>query len=156
MRFEFKPNEEILNVSIIYRPQEGSFDVETSHDSLPSAFTSVQVNELQLQLDERGRVLYADGYCPHFGWCETQATPPFAYQAALVVKDVDFFLAGVSVALSTSRWPVSVNRKLGWVCVGEQLPSASCSAVEFATGSIAVVDGGKLKSIWLKPTALPA
>lgn len=155
MRFEFNPNEEILNVLVIYRPQEGSFDVETPHASLPSAFTSVQVNELQLQLDEQGRVLYADGYCPHFGWCETQATPPSTHRAALFVKDVDF-VAGVSVALSTSRWPVSVNRKMGWVCIGEQRPSASCSAIEFATGCIALVDGGSLKSIWLKPKALPA
>jgi hypothetical protein len=155
MRFEFQSNEKILNVSVIYRPQEGSFDVETSHASLPSAFTSVQVNELQLQLDEQGRVLYADGYCPHFGWCETRATPPSASRAALFVRDVNF-VAGVSVAISTSRWPVSVNRKMGWVCIGEQLPSASCIAVEFATGSIALVDGGALKSVWLKPTALPA
>lgn len=155
MRFEVQPSVEVLDISVIYRPQEYSFAVEMRPGPLPSAFTSVQVNELQLQLDDEGRVLYADGYCPHLGWSETQGTPPSAHRAGLFVKDVDF-VAGVSVALSASRWPVSVNRKLGWVCIGEQRASASCSGVEFATGSIAVVDAGSLKSIWLKPTALPA
>jgi hypothetical protein len=155
MRFEVQPGVEVLDISVIYRPQEYSFGVEQRHGALPPAFTSVQVNELQLQLDEQGRVLYADGYCPHVGWSETQATPPSAHRATLFVKDVDF-VAGVSVALSTSRWTVSVNRSMGWVCVGEQRSSASCSAVEFASGSIAVVDGGSLKAIWLKPTVLPS
>jgi len=155
MRFQIQPDVEVLDVSVLYRPEEGSFDVEPRHSTVPSAFTSVQVNELQLQVDEQGRVLYADGYCPHFGWSETQAIPPPAHRGTLFIRDVEF-IAGVSVALSTSRWPVSVNRKMGWVCVGEQHPCASCSAVEFAAGSIALVGGGSLKSIWLKPTALPA
>jgi len=154
MRFEVQPGCETLDISVIYRSQEYSFGVEVAHRSLPSAFTSIQVNELQLQLDEEGRVLYADGYCPHMGWSEMQANPPSARRGALYVRDLSL-VAGVSVAVSSSRWPVSVNCKMGWVCVGQQLPAVSCSAVEFATNSIAVVEEGFLKSVWLKPRELP-
>lgn len=154
MRFEVQPGVETLEITVIYRPQEYSFGVERQHGPLPTAFTSVQVNELQLEVDEQGRVLYVDGYCPNMGWSETEAAPPSARRAALFVKDVNF-LAGVSVVVSTSRWPVSVNSNLGWVCIGEQFSSAASSAVEFATGCVAVMDGNSLKSVWLKPRALP-
>lgn len=154
MHFEIQPDGETLDVSVIYRPHEYSFSVENANGPLPLAFTSVQVNELQLQLDEGGRVLYVDGYCPHTGWTETVATPPSACRGTLFVRDIDC-MAGVSVALSSSRWPVTVNRTAGWICLGEQFPPASCNAVEFAADSIAVVEDDLLKAIWLKPRELP-
>jgi len=155
MRFEIQPSDEVLDISVIYRPEEYAFGIEHRHGRIISPFTSIQVNELQLQLDEQGRVLYADGYCPHLGWSETKANPPSAHRGVLLVRDLDL-VAGVSIALTTSRWPVSVNRTTGWVCIGEYLPSKGSGAVEFANKSIAVVERGLLKSIWLKPIILPA
>lgn len=154
VRIEPRPDHKALDISVTYNPQEYSFAVKMRQGPLPSTFTSLQVNELQLQADEHGRVLYTDGYCPHVSWSETRANPPRAYRGALFIRDVEL-VPGASIAVSDLRWPVSVNRETGWVCVGDQVASRSCDAVEFAAHTIAVLDGGSLKSIWLEPCELP-
>jgi hypothetical protein len=153
MRFEVNPRLEPIEVSVVYKSDEYSFSVETNF-ALPPAFTSVQVNEVQLELDREGRVLYADGYCPHTGWSEMQSNPPGARRGGLFVRDI-LFAAGVSIRISKERWPVGMNQQTGWVCIGEQLQLGASCAVEFAADSIAVLEGGSLKALWLKPCKLP-
>jgi len=55
---------------------------------------------------------------------------------------------------SDDEWPVYVNQKTGWICVGN--PERSGEAVEFMNNCVAVVDNNnKLVSLWLKPQELP-
>jgi kynureninase len=39
----------------------------------------------------------------------------------------------------------------GWFCMGEKERALNAEAVEFATGCVAVVVGGRLASLWVKP-----
>ena len=117
---------------------------------------SVLVNELQLEVDEENRVLYAWGLCPSTMWRPTRAMPPPALQQVLEVVTEKQMIPGVSLQVNQERWPVAVNAERGWVCVGDAEAGGSGETpVEFAPGTIAVLAGDRLRAVWLHPQSLP-
>lgn len=155
MHFEIQPDAKFSDVSVVYTTDEYSFGVRPESDRVPNTISSIMINNVQLQMDEHGRIFYVDGYCYHGRWLEADICPPPATRGALIVTGLQI-APGVSVRLTpVGAWPVSVNRKTGWVCIGEHQSKPSWQAVEFARGSIAALENGTLESVWLKPLQLP-
>ena len=69
------------NSVLVYRPEEYSFDMEPA----PSrSFTSVLVDDLNLEIDEAGKVISVWGMCPHTRWVETTLARPEAERGDIV------------------------------------------------------------------------
>jgi hypothetical protein len=139
-----------------YVPSDYAFRFEP--DQGVGEYSSIQINSLQLAVDERGVLLYAYGYCPIIRYQETELLPPKPDRAAsLVAQTEKEFVPGIAVGLGgPASWPVRVNKRSGWVCLGEPSTDETLTAVEFATGLIAVVRGSQLVCVWLRPVALPS
>lgn len=119
---------------------------------------SVSLNELQLMVDENNRrVVFVEGYCPHFRWKVRTFVAPTARQAGLIVVFDEEPVPGVSRRVSgEARWSTFADPRSGWICIGEEPGLEAGSAVEFARDTIAVLDEqGRLRSLWLRPAHIP-
>ena len=152
MRFQVEDgvDAEQERLVLVYRSQDYAFDVEPR--PLGGGW-SLLVNDLQLEVDEAGRVLYLWGLCPSDAWSETCDSPPAYRRGALRAEVPDDFAPGQAMHINRKRWPVSVNRHEGWVRIGEKHGGEDC--VEFANGMVACLAAGRLTSIWLRPASLP-
>jgi hypothetical protein len=135
----------VLGRGIVYRYDEYSFDT-----LLSEGFTSVLINDLNVEMDASNCVVGVWGLCPHPRWIDRILTPPAAEKASLVVSSDRPFERGVSVRLNQGKnFPVYVDRNVGWVQVkGDLSPSA---AVMIFPGLIFELTGdGRFSSLWLK------
>lgn len=154
MRFKIVPGQMICCGKVVYRAEEYSFDFEAP--SCDGGISSILINDVQLEIDEEGRVLWAWGVCPYSIWEQTSSTPPDYIRGSLVALLDKEIIPGVSYRLTEpGAWRVYVNPDQGWVCVGNLVESGSIEAVEFATDTIAVVKDEVLKAIWLHPEKIP-
>lgn len=119
----------------------------------PSSRTSLAIDTLQLELwIEQSLCLYVWGYCPHLGWKCSPVSPPPSRPGALRVVHDTAFIAGVSVGIEGMVPPTShFNPESGWFCIGNLETPSGSQAVEFATDTLAAVQGGKIVSLWVKP-----
>jgi hypothetical protein len=149
MHFEaIFPTSRIANSSLIYRANEYSFDVVP----VPNGFTSVLVNDLNLEVDEHGRVVSVWGVCPYPAWNDTALSPPGAeFGDAIFVPDTPL-QRGVSLRLNEERtWPVLADKSSGWVHIDGGCRNAK--AIRILTGVILEIDkSGNLCGIWLRPS----
>lgn len=150
MRFSIHPAAEICKGNLTYVSAESSFrfDAPTCEDS----YSSIVVNDLQLEIDHQGRVLYVWGYCPRVSWRKTSLRPPMSSPGCLVALIDPGHKPGISIRFTTDiAWPVFVDEKEGWVCLGDARQSESEISIEFAQDSVAVLRGSELRAIWLRP-----
>jgi len=125
----------------------------------PGCVASVLVNDLELMLDEDDqRVVFLTGYCPHPAWQQTTLRPPSSHRGSLRAELDSPMMPGVSVRLHPwqEAWPILVDPVSGWVRLGRGNPDEDREGVEFAPGAIAVLEGDRLRAIWLRPEQLPA
>ncbi len=143
-----------LSFSLIFREAESSVDVSPKP---VGGITSILVNYLQLEIDDEGTVLYPWGlFNDPTTWQETPLSPVVSVRSTLVVNVPKPIIPGVSRRLNEGDvWQAYVNRREGWICLGEPSASPSCRAVEFAPNSVAVLDRSKLVAVWLRPASLP-
>ena len=141
--------------TLVYVPNDYAFDFRTMVK--PDQHSSVQINSLQLAVNCDGTVLYAYGYCPLLKHRETDLFPPAASRpGGLFASRQKEWAPGIAYTIGgPTDWPVWINKKGGWVCLGEPRYKGPVEAIEFATDSIAVLDGTKLVAVWLRPEALP-
>ena len=150
MRFIVEPEQLRPRFTPVYRSQDFAFDVEPKPKG---GGASVLVNDVHLEVDEYGRVLYAWGLCPHTTWSETCEPPPTTRPGMLRAELPDDFTPGTSIRVNRERWPVAANPKTGWVRIGE-----SCAVddrIEFADGMVACLAAGRLVSILIHLTTMP-
>lgn len=152
MKFLIEKSQKKQNFSLIYRNNDHSFDIEPHTGS---GFTSIMINDLQLEIDEDGKICCVWGFCPLIIYEETNEIPQNYQSNDLVVILEKTPTAGVSQRLNEDRrWPIYINKKKGWVCIGD--PEAkSKQMVEFAPGCVAAMIGQNLFAIWLHPENLP-
>ena len=149
MRFRIDLGEaSVQDSSLVYRPHEYSFDTVSSQRG---GVTSVLLNDLNLEMDNSNRVIAIWGMCPHTRWVERALVPPMAQSGSLIVSSEEPFLPGVSVRMNgEKRFPVYVDRKVGWIQVkGTLRPSV---AVMLLPGVIfEMTECGQFCSLWLMP-----
>ena len=152
MKFRTIPTQRIPTGKVIY---EGyNFDFEPHGDL--KGITSLAIDDLQLEIDHTGRVLYVWDYCPYQDWIYTDRLPPSSTPGILIVIPDAPIIPGVSRRLKErGAWPVFVNPKHGWICIGDLDVPEPFESVEFVRNTIAVLKESDLKAIWLRPEELP-
>ena len=132
---------------MLYRPEEYSFDTEPR--SIGS-FTSVLVDDLNLEIDEVGRILAIWGMCPHTRWMTAPLVPPKAEAGEVFFVPDGPLSRGVSIRLHRGTYlPVFVDNESGWVRI--QGEGTSALSVEPLIGAIfEITKEGQLCSLWLK------
>ncbi len=77
---------------------------------------------------------------------------PQKYTARSLVALLDKpIVPGISYRLNeNSRWPIYVNKKKGWVCLGAPKIQGK-ELIEFAPDCVATMDGQELIAVWLHP-----
>ena len=140
------------NLSLIYRDEDYSFDIDPLEES---GGMSIMINDLQLEIDQTGRVIYVWGYCPFFQYQKTEEYPK-NYQAKTLIASLDKpSIPGVSYRLNeTERWEIFINKEKGWVCIRNP-KTIKKQLIEFAPNCIATLENYEIKAIWLKPKKLP-
>lgn len=148
MRFEIKPLAGLLpSAELIYRDEEYSFDM---NPSLQRRFTSVSVDDLNLEIDESGEVVGVWGMCPYTRWKDTKLDPPDAQPDKLFFISDRPLQRGVSIQLNSDKyWLTCVDFNSRWVHIkGRTNPVA---AVKVFHDVIVELDGaGQLCSLWLR------
>ena len=152
MKFLIENSQKKQNFYLVYRKDDYAFDIEPH---LGSGFTSIMINDLQLEIDDEGRVGYVWGFCPLTIHEETNEIP-LQYQTQNLIAILDKApIPGVSQRLNENdRWPIYINKKKGWICIGNP-ETKDKQMIEFAPDCIAAMVGQKLTAIWLHPKNLP-
>ena len=154
MRFKSELSQPICTGDLTYIPDDYSFQFRPLN--CEDAITSIVVNDLQLQVNANGRVLWAVGLCPHTSWLDASLAPPPAYPGLLIAMVQEELVPGVSLRLtSPGGWPMYADPRSGWVSLGDPERSEGEETVEFATSSLAVLRSGELAAIWLHPNQFP-
>ena len=142
----------IPNNMLVYRADEFSFDTEPAP---VAGFTSILVNDLNLEVDDAGRVISVWGVCPHMQWKRASLTPPVADVGEAFVISEAPLKRGVSTRINPqNRWSALADPTSGWICIkSENVPD---SATEILSGVIlGTSQGGDFYSIWLRPEHFP-
>jgi len=152
MRFVFDKNAEIAIGKVVYSAKGYCFGFEPHI----VGGTSILINDVQLEVDMDGYLLYAWGACPYTKWLDMDAEPPPATRARIQVKEWEL-IPGVSTMINPDKiWDVWVNRKTRWVCVGNYRNLPGSIYVEFASDSIIGFSPAlEVISLWLRPISLP-
>ncbi len=147
MRFCIDTRYKILKSCLLYRTDEHSFDVE----GYETGYASLLINDLQLEIDDEGRVLFVWGLCPLVNCKKTKGLPKNYQSHCLFVLLDDPIVPGVGYQLnSDERWPVYINQNHGWICIGRP-DTFNITMVEFASNCVASIEEDKLVAIWLSP-----
>lgn len=143
-RFDGKP----VSGRLVYRRTDRSFDVEPRPER---GVAALLVNDVQIEIDEDGRVVYVWGLCPHESWKAATLGTPAAKPGRLQYVGGQV-VPGVSKRVNTDeRWVVGHDASSRWLCIGDE--SAQGETIAFAPGAVAVLDGDDLVALWLRPDA---
>lgn len=141
---------------LIYRVEDYAFATEPR--SVTSG-ASITINEIELMLDEERQpcVVFVEGYCPHPGWRTAVLRPPLAHVGLLRLLAERPITAGSVTAMQAKgdRWPTLVDRAAGWIRVGHGNPDDDHRGIQFAPGAVGVLEGDRLRALWLHPECLP-
>jgi hypothetical protein len=152
VKFLIQESQTNQNFTLIYRKEDYSFDTEP-HDG--TGFTSIMINDLQLEMDDQGRIIYVWGLCPLIKYAETNEIPKNYKSGSLVAFLNKPPVPGISYRLNEDRrWPIYLNKKKGWVCLGTPCIKDR-QLIEFAPNCIAAIDGQELIAVWLHPKEFP-
>ena len=72
MKFFIQDTNKINTSSLIYREEDYSFDTEPH---MNNGFASIMINDVQLEIDEKGKITYIWGPCPLIQYTETNKIP---------------------------------------------------------------------------------
>lgn len=141
-RFDGKP----VSGRLVYHRSERSLAMEPRP---VRGVASLLVNDVQIEIDEDGRLIYVWGLCPHESWADVELNPPAAKPGRLQYVG-DEVIPGVSKRLNADkRWPIGHDASSKWLCIGDE--AAHSEMIAFAPGAIAALTGGELAGLWLHP-----
>jgi hypothetical protein len=147
MKFRVDLTQHCIDGELAYIPEHYSIKYETQNDE---GISSLLLNDLQLEIDTEGQVLWVYGLCPHTTWHNTLLEPPLFEPGSLFVETGDTIVPGISIRINKSkRWEVYADKNKGWLRIGESENNKTTIAVEFAKNCIAVIYENSLDAIWL-------
>jgi len=152
MKFLIQEPHNDQNFILVYRKEDYSFDIEPL---VESGDASILINELQLEIDYNGKIMYAWGYCPLINHKETREFPKDYKKHSLLALLDKSVSPGISYVLNEDcRWQVYFNKREGWICLGNPNTKHK-QLIEFAPNCIATMEGKEIIAIWLHPERLP-
>lgn len=142
----------VPNIILVYRADEFSFDTEPAP---VAGFTSILVNDLNLEVDGSGRIISVWGVCPYTRWKPASLAPPAADPGEAFVISETPLGRGISMRINPqNRWDTFADPTSGWVCI--RTGAACDSATRILPGIILETSqGGEFCAIWLKPEQFP-
>lgn len=151
MKFCIDRNAKKISGFPVYRKKEYSFDF-VPHQS---ADTSLLYCNLSLGFDSQtmqAKLIW--GFHPYLGWIERKLTIPHAIEGGLLLEGTESSIQSGQIKriVECDEWNTYIDPETGWICFGNCESMNSEIAVEFAENVIAVVNQGKIKAFWLKPT----
>lgn len=144
-RYDGKP----VSGRLIYRRSDHSFDVEP----MPAkGVASLLINDIQIEVDEDGSLIYVWGLCPQESWATGRVDPPETSSGRLHYVG-GAVVPGISKRLNAgNRWSILHDPSSRWLCVGDQ--SSKGERVAFAPGAVAALTDGQITALWLRPDAM--
>lgn len=147
--FKFKINDtgKIQSGNLVYYREENSFDFVPSRN----ADILLLVGYLNIGVDsETMTVQQVWGLHPYEGWIKKTLSIPNYIEGELMVEGN--IHPGMTYRIDGSeKWTAKCDSQTGWVCIGASEIIKNDTVIKFADNSIAVINDGKLKSLWLKP-----
>ncbi|OGO16651.1 MAG: hypothetical protein A2Z14_09830 [Chloroflexi bacterium RBG_16_48_8] len=159
IRFIELPDWSPLNGTLFYKVDEYSmgFNPERIKDLEViignEGTTSLSIGSLQIEVCIAARILlYPWGYFPYMRWMRYKLIPPKVISGAVRIDSSTRFEKGVAVNIADEgELPTLYDPENDWICIGTTKIPKSAINVEFATNAIAVIDNGKLISLWMHP-----
>ena len=144
---------------VVYRAADYAFDFEIqSHKDLSDRVgqhgtTSLLIGTLQIEVSiETGLLLYVWGYCPSTQWSRATVIPAFRKSGCVKLISSNRLEVGISEKyVKIMQWPIVYDDESGWICVGKADQPMGANWIEFATDTIAVVQGTVLYALLLRP-----
>lgn len=134
--------------NLFYDQEECSFNM---YPLITEIDFDININSLNLTVVD-SKVIQIWGFCGLNKKMNSEIYPPKSKKG--ILKVLDNLEAGFSYKVNKKEFPVSVNYKTGWVCIGESKKIGN--GVEFINNCIAVIDDNQeISSLWLKPQELP-
>ena len=149
MRFIITYENIEFNGQAQYLKDEYSFFYDPWNDVNFSILIEQGYNSLDVKL-ETDRVFQVTGINPNYNWIEKELVAPVFQRGILTVSFDEKHQEGTGIQYAND-WQTYFNRKTGWVCIGNPDCSIESKSVEFAKNSVAVIENGKLYSIWIRP-----
>ncbi|MET4025577.1 hypothetical protein ABIE59_001102 [Marinobacter sp. MBR-99] len=152
MKFTIEAGSCRTEKELVYRPEEFSFDTEPSASD---GFTSLLINDVQLEVDSDGVVAAVWGLCPYLMWIDSVVTAPSnATSGTLRVSEPSELVPGVGIRLCKERQAVFGDSTSGWIRIGQEAEEGAL--VEIFSGAVVqLTKGGEFGCIWLKPSNYP-
>jgi hypothetical protein len=91
-------------------------------------------------------------HAPPLQWRQQRLRPPEFFPGSLILLDTTIEEGDIVRLKGSEEWRTYYDPMTAWVCIGDMTWSKDDIAVEFATNSVAVIQGSQLKSLWLKPS----
>ena len=144
---------------MLYRSRDFAFDFELAsrkelgRQKIGGNVSSIAVGTLQIEVSvEEKALLYVWGYHPRKMWCSGSFAPlPYRPGCVRLASELEI-RKGISIKLAeVGDWPTVYSPDSGWICVGCAEVPLTSDRVEFATNTVAVVEKGRLLSLWLHP-----
>lgn len=161
MRFTVTDEWPTLKGRLVYHTDEYAFDFEpesikeVERRTGGQGTTSILIGTLQIEVGiATGMALFVWGYHPHLAWNQNHLPSLRVVPGGVKVSTGGHLQKGVSVPIfNVGEWQTTHDPDTGWICVGDYTASERCSSIEFATNTIAVIEGNLLRAIWLRPTS---
>jgi hypothetical protein len=152
-----------LNGRLVYRTNDSAFDFERIDAQQlvqrigQGGSTSLTLGTLQIEIGVGTSIaLYVWGYHPQASWRHGELprieTQPSGVRIALANEGWSDLERGISIGLvEINEWPTIYDAKSGWLCIGSPNMHNSSDCVEFASDTVAVIQGDILTALWLHP-----
>jgi hypothetical protein len=143
----------IPNSSLIDRPEDYSFEVTPVPEG---GYTSVLLDDLNLELNAAGKVISIRGLCPHTRWKESVVTPPQAEFGEITFVPDSPLARSISVPLNKEKYLTTLfDKTSGWVHIVRD--GSVALNIKILDGVIfGLTEQGNLCGLWLKPQKLPS
>ncbi|HET9638265.1 MAG TPA: hypothetical protein VFP12_03580 [Allosphingosinicella sp.] len=135
--------------TVFYREEDFAFDTVPA---AVSTFTSILLDDVNLEVDEIGKVIAIWGLCPHTMWKEAILIPPAVPAGELLVQNDLPLEQGVSIRISLAGKHLAtyLDKNNGWVKIEHK-----CE-VEMSVHILpnVIVDLGpdrEIAQLWIKP-----
>jgi hypothetical protein len=142
-----QPAEPYLRFKVVYHQGDHAFNTLP-----PIQFYgyTLSVNEIGLPLTPDYIFLCAHGYCPIESWTPCKLYPPKAeFRQLKLMVDKDL-VPGVTMPIHRERFQAFFDESGKWFCLGDHSRHDFTFAIEFAPGSILVVDQNIVRALWLR------